>query len=100
MSFTVVPLFRLDLPTGARIPFGCVFSIRELPDWLRKDEEILNKLPWEDRVSVADAKHAFVSEYEADSIGYPDPDWTGTQPKSIQDLRFQSAMLALAWRYG
>ena len=47
-----------------------------------------------DRQSVHEAKQALVSEYEADAYGYPDPEWTGTQPKGIQDLRWQSALLA------
>jgi hypothetical protein len=28
------------------------------------------------------------------SYGHPDPEWTGQQPKGIQDLRWQSALLA------
>jgi hypothetical protein len=35
-----------------------------------------------------------VSDYIADSYGFPDPEWKGTQPKGIQDLRWQSALLA------
>jgi hypothetical protein len=35
-----------------------------------------------------------VSEYEAHSFGHPDPEWKGTEPKGIQDLRWQSALLA------
>lgn len=35
-----------------------------------------------------------MTAYEADSFGHPDPDWTGTEPKGIQGLRWQSALLA------
>src|SRR5258708_28961313 len=92
MSFTVVPLHNLDLPTGTVLPFGR-FTIQDVPEWLIK-EPILNQLSERDRDSVHRAKHALVSEYEADSYGHPDPEWKGTKPKGIQDLRLQSALLA------
>lgn len=68
------------------IPFG-KFTIQEIPDWLRK-EPILKRLSEHDRDGVCRAQQALVSEYEADSYGYPDPEWTGTKPKGIQDLRW------------
>jgi hypothetical protein len=92
VSFTVVPLHNLELPAGTVIPFGR-FTIQDVPDWLRK-EPILKDLSKRDRDSVHQAKQALVSEYDADSYGYPDPEWTGTKPKGIQDLRWQSALLA------
>src|SRR2546421_10578272 len=92
MSFTVVPIHNLYLPTGSVIPFG-KFTIQDVPDWLRK-EPILKHLRASARHDVHRATQALVSEYEADAYGYPDPEWTGTQPKGIQDLRWQSALLA------
>jgi hypothetical protein len=93
MSFTVVPLHNLDLPTGSRIPFGTKFVLQDVPDWLKKDTGFLKDISRHDRVSTLDAKHALVSEYEAASIGEPDPEWSGAKPRGIQDLRFQSAIL-------
>jgi hypothetical protein len=92
MALTVVPLHNLNLPAGTVIPFG-KFDIRDVPDWLR-NESLLNNLSERDRLSVRLAKQALVSEYEALSYGHPDPEWTGQQPKGIQDLRWQSALLA------
>lgn len=92
VSFTVVPIHNLNLPPGTVIPFG-KFTIQDVPEWLLK-APILNRLSEHDRVDVHRAKQALVSEYEADSYGCPDPEWTGTQPKGIQDLRWQSALLA------
>jgi hypothetical protein len=54
----------------------------------------LKSLSKRDRDSVHAAKQALVSEYEADSYGHPDPEWTGQEPKGIQNLRWQSALLA------
>lgn len=47
-----------------------------------------------DRDHFRRATHALVSEYEAESYGHPDPEWTGAEPHGIQDLRWQSALLA------
>jgi hypothetical protein len=92
VSYTVVPLHNLSLASGTVIPFG-KFTIQDIPEWLRKDS-ILKDLSRRDRESVEHATHALVSEYDANSWGHPDPEWTGVQPKGIQDLRWQSALLA------
>jgi hypothetical protein len=64
-----------------------------MPDWVKKDS-LLEHLSYQDRQGIAQAQHALVAEYDATSIGEPDPTWAGKEPKSIQDLKFQSAMLA------
>ena len=92
MSFTIVPLHNLNLPAGTTIPFG-KFTIQDVPEALLSDG-ILDNLSSHDLASVKRAKHALVSEYEAASFGHPDPEWKGTRPKAIQELRWQSALLA------
>ncbi len=94
MSFTVVPLCNLSIPLGTRIPFGADFTLQELPPWVKEDGEILAGISGSDRRLVGEASSALVAEYEADAIGLPDPKWPGDNPKSIQELKFQSAMLA------
>jgi len=94
MSFTVVPLHNLDLPAGSRIPFGKYFVLQDVPEWLKQDKSILNDIGRTDRHLTLAAKHALVSEYDADSLGFPDPDWKGPKPRSIQKQRFQTAFLA------
>jgi hypothetical protein len=94
MSFTLVPLHNLDLPPGTRIPFGNGFVLQDTPAWVKADKETLAGINRNDRNLVLDGKHALVAEYEAPSLGHPDPDWKGAKPKSIQELKFQSAMLA------
>jgi hypothetical protein len=64
-------------------PFG-KFTIQGVPKWLLKDS-ILEDLSKRDRDSVRQATHALVSEYNANSWGHPDPEWTGTEPKGIQE---------------
>lgn len=92
MAFTVVPIHNLNLDAGAVIPFD-KFTIQDIPEWLLK-EPILNDLCEHDRRGLRKAKQALVSEYHADSYGHPDPEWAGSKPKGIQDLRWQSALLA------
>jgi hypothetical protein len=94
MSFTVVPLHNLDLPPGTPIPFGNGFVLQDTPAWIKADKGTLAGINRNDRDLVLDGKHALVAEYEAPSLDHPDPDWKGAKPKSIQDLKFQSAMLA------
>jgi hypothetical protein len=94
MAFTVVPLHNLRLPAGTRIPFGDNFTLQATPEWVKADKGTLANINYQDRQSTLAANYALVAEYEADSMGEPDPRWAGTIPKSIQDLRFQSAMLA------
>ena len=93
MSFTVVPLHNLSLPVGTRAEFGSGFIFQDVPQWV-KDEPILRDLNRHDRQSVLDAKHALVAEYDAPSIGHPDPSWQGKKPKGIQNVKFEAAILA------
>lgn len=94
MSFTVVPLHNLSLPRGTRIPFGKGFVLTDMPEWVLADKRAMGDVSEQDRLLTKNASQALVAEYEADAWGYPDPDWKGLEPKSIQALRFQSAMLA------
>jgi hypothetical protein len=93
MSFTVVPLHNLNLPTDSRAEFGSGFILQEVPEWVKKDP-MLDHLSYPDRHSILVSKHALVSEYEAASIGEPDPLWAGKEPKSIQERKFEAAILA------
>ena len=88
-----MPLHNLSLDAGTRAEFGDGFVFQDVPEWL-KNEPILKELSRPDRQSVLDAKHALVAEYEAAAIGEPDPSWKGKDRKSIQKLKFESAILA------
>jgi Apea-like HEPN len=93
MSFTVVPLHNLSLPAGTRIPFGTRFVLQDVPEWLN-DYNILDELSRPDRMEILKAKHALVSEYDAESVPHPDPEWKSITAKSIQELRFEQALMA------
>jgi hypothetical protein len=92
MSFTVVPLHNLDLPAGSRAMFGNDFVVQEVPEWVKKDS-LFEHPSRHDRQSTLEAKHALVAEYEASSIGEPDPAWKGGEPRSIQEGNHEAAML-------
>jgi hypothetical protein len=94
MSFTVVPLNNIDIPTGSHIPFGDKFVLQDVPDWLKQDQNYLKDLSRDERELVLAEKHALVSEYYANTLGFPDSEWKGPIPRSIQKFRIQSAILA------
>jgi len=93
MSFTVVPLHKLSLGKGARVPFGDGFVLEDVPEWLRSDS-ILKEISHTDRQFTLAAEHALVAEYEAAAIGQLDPTWKGREPKSIQEVKAEKATLA------
>ena len=95
MAFTVVPLHNLFLPKGSRIPFGKKFVLQDVPEWLRNDTSFLkSEVSRVDMTRTLAARHALVAEYDADSIRHPDPEWQGKKQRFIQELRFESALLA------
>src|SRR5258705_12898070 len=93
MSFTVVPLHNLKLAPGTRIPFANGLVLQDLPAWVR-EEKFLDYLSCHGRQSVLGDDHALVAEYDAASIGEPDPSGKGDPPKSIQETKAHWAMLA------
>ena len=93
MAFTVIPFHNLSLDPGTTAEFGAGFVLQDVPQWLR-DEPILKDLSRHDRESALAATHALVAEYDAQAIGEPDPSWTGKEPKSIQDVKAEAAILA------
>jgi hypothetical protein len=97
MSFTVVPLYNVNLTAGTRIPFGDGPVFQDNPEWVKTDTAFLNILSEHDKRSVLSANHAFVIEYEASSIGETDPEHQpapGEPPRTIQDAKTRLAMLA------
>lgn len=97
MAFTVVPLHNISLPAGIRIPFGNDLVFQETPSWVKDDKSFLKYLSHHDQRSVLDSENAFVADYEADSIGAPDPEHLprdGERQRSIQESRTRCAILA------
>lgn len=96
MSFTIVPLHNVNLPAGTRIPFGDDLVFEDTPKWVKGDQSFLKYLAEHDKQSVLDSKHAFVAEYEANSIGEPDPEHTprnGERQRTIQESKTRLAIL-------
>jgi hypothetical protein len=94
MSFTVVPLHNLTLDKAARASVRRWLRIADVPEWLQK-EAILKDISFTERQWTLAAKHALVVEYTATAIGgEPDPDWKGKEPRSIQEVKAEKAILA------
>jgi hypothetical protein len=94
MSFTVVPIHNLSLPSGSLIPFGNDVVLQDVPEWLKRDKGTLHRLSEEERTSTLDSTHAWVASYDAKAIGEPDPRWKGSTQKSIQELKLDSIVVA------
>jgi len=79
------------------IQLGERVRLEPVPDWV-KTKEALHLLSWTDRDAIQDAHLAFATEYDAQALGSPDPDWKGESPRGIQsvvDEKFALANLAL-----
>jgi hypothetical protein len=94
MAFTVVPLHNLHLPPGTIIPFGNDFVLQDMPQWVKDDKGILGDINYYDRQAILQDQHALVAEYEANSIGQPDPAWPKESRRSIQRSKDEAAVLA------
>jgi hypothetical protein len=92
MSYTVVPLHNLELPSSP-ITFAGSFVLQPVPDWVKKDSTF-TQLRAIEQDGVHWAKSALVAEYEAGAIGEQDTTWKGSKPKSIQNVKVQQAITA------
>jgi len=97
MAFTVVPLHNVSLPLGTRVPFGDDLVFQDTPEWVKADKAFLKYLAQHDKQSVLDSKHAFVAEYDANSIGEPDPEQrtvtNGEKQLTVQEAKTRLAAL-------
>ncbi|GAA2850090.1 hypothetical protein GCM10010836_51360 [Aminobacter aminovorans] len=89
---------HFDDPLVLPIHLSAGIHIENLPDWVRT-ESALDYLPWRERQQILDDPQvAFTTEYEAEALGSPDPDWRGDNPRTIQrtiDEKFTLAAIAL-----
>ena len=80
-----------DLP----VPFSLAGEviISTIPDWL-KTEDMMEGLGWNDRERFSLCRYALIKEYDAESLGDPDPNWRGATPLSKQSTVLQTIHLA------
>lgn len=91
--YTVTPLHNVDLGTEAYFDFAGGLVLTVLPDWIRK-QHLVESLDSDDRQAIEQATHGFVVSYDAASLGDPDPEWKGAEPKSIQEGKYELTLLA------
>lgn len=76
------------------IQFGQGFTLGAFPEWV-KDQQITRDLSVRQRdYVVGEATGAFVAEYDADSLGDPDPAWKGDEPRGKQDVALERILLS------
>jgi hypothetical protein len=97
-----IVVHRFDRPVLAA-PTSLAPGVRlePVPEWVKSDE-VLKNLALNDRKAVRKSQVAFTSEYIADALGSPDPDWASSHPRSIQaatEEKFSLASIALWLAY-
>ena len=90
--YTITPIHNLSFPVESPISFGAGLVLARLPDWIAEDA-MVERLSVTDQQSVREVQHAFVSEYEAASLDDPDPSSKGSEPKSIQETKYELSVL-------
>jgi hypothetical protein len=86
---------QLSLPAD----LGGGISLTAMPAWAKSDAA-LNVLSWNRRTRIQqESAFAFYTEYQADLLGTPDPEWGGPEPRAIQDRAREQLTLAnlAAW---
>ena len=89
---TVVPLHHWGT---IEVPFKLADDvvIATSPAWIQS-EEILNDLASDDREILKGRRYVLMREYDADSYGDPDREWSGKSPRSKQDKALETIQLA------
>jgi hypothetical protein len=90
---TVIPLHGIPEGLTGNVPFGDGFVLCPVPDWVRSDS-MLKSLNKHDQRRVQQASAAFCAKYQAEALGDPDPNWTGPNPRAIQDSKYDAGVLA------
>lgn len=90
---TVIPIHNVELDPATSCEFSGGLLLAALPAWIR-GQKMLDRLSVIDREAVKQATHAFVLSYTADALGSPDPDWEGTDQKSIQETKYEIGVMA------
>jgi len=75
----------------AQFANGVIFG--PMQDWA-KCKEALDWLRGSERDRVLKSTFSFSVEYQAESLGHPDPEWEGPKPRSMQDKAEELVMLA------
>ena len=89
----VIPLYGFPRSITEDVAFGGGFILGALPEWVRT-ESMLENLNRHQRRDVENADVAFRARYEAAALGDPDPEWTGDQPRAIQESKYDAGVLA------
>lgn len=102
MSDPVTRWYSCAILGGAWIPdeilaeptnFAGGVKLERIPKWVQ-DEKALEYESWLTRKSVSEARGVLAVEYDADSLGAPDPEWRGSQPRAIQAAAAEKIALA------
>lgn len=90
---TVVPLQKVAIDPDSRFEFAGGILLTTTPAWVAREKMLESLSDW-DRKAVQESPCSLIATYEAAALGDPDPAWTGSEPKSIQDTKYELCVLA------
>jgi hypothetical protein len=90
---TIIPIRGIDLSPNQRFDFADGMVLDVLPDWVSPHPWLI-MLGERIKQSVKKATHGLIINYEAEAFGSPDPAWQGPDLKSIQEVKYELAVLA------
>lgn len=90
---TIIPIRGIDLRQDQRFDFADGMTLDTLPNWV-PNHPWLEMLDDSIKQLVKKATHGFIINYEAEALGSPDPAWQGPDLKSIQEVKYELAVLA------
>ena len=70
-------------------------TIQKKPEWMKdwvSQRNTKESLSYHQRCVIEDAEHCFITEYDAESLGEPDPNWHGRNERSKQEINAEKIM--------
>lgn len=89
---TVAPLAPIAALPNREHAIGPGVLITRTPDWFREDAKFTRGNVG--KLATLESEVSLVCTFEADSYGDPDPSWTGSAPRSKQDLATEAIYAA------
>jgi hypothetical protein len=90
---TAIPIHNVELSPSTSFEFSGGLRLEAMPEWV-VGQQMLDGLSRHDREAINEAIHALVMTYPAEALGSPDPDWKGQRPKSIQETKYETGLMA------
>jgi len=87
------PFYRdAESQFNSDVDMGYDVRICKTPEWADQPS-VTDHLTFNQKTDLTDGEYAFISDYEAEALGSPDPTWKGKKARGIQDVRLERIRL-------